>query len=362
MTRFSIAFTALFLTGIAIRHDVDDARYIELGEAYPSVVRVGSNGGDGTLIAPEWVLTAAHVAEGMVRRVGKGLRVFVDGEEVGYRVKQVVLHPGFTPMGPDDIALLRLERPVEGIVPAGLYRQTDEEGRPIVLVGHGDTKRGDGGEWTADRIRRGATNVIDEANDTHLVFDFDAPGEATELEGTAGPGDSGGPAFIEIDGEPLVAGVSSLGEPGEKGPGTYGAREHYVRVSTYITWIDSIMAHPPEGSLVNMPARDRRADERRIVSEGPNALPPGVVALEEIGLLIAERDGAVRMVGRIDELYPDALLAAGIRPPARLFKINEVTVEAIEAAQSAFAAIKVGEAFSLEFEHRGEFLRFELVK
>ena len=60
---------------IAIRHDVSDARYLELGAAYASVVRVGANGGDGTLIAPDWVLTAAHVAAGMARRGGGSFQV-----------------------------------------------------------------------------------------------------------------------------------------------------------------------------------------------------------------------------------------------------------------------------------------------
>ena len=51
-------------------------------------------------------------------------------------------------------------------------------------------------------------------------------------------------------------------------------------------------------------------------------MPPGVVLLEEIGLLVAERDGHVRMVGRIDQRYPKVLLEGGIRPPAAILSIG----------------------------------------
>ena len=150
---------------IAIRHDVDDHKYLELGEVYPSVVRVGENGGDGTLIDPSWVLTAAHVAAGMTRRTNGNLKVFTDDHPEGIAVAQVIIHPDFIDMGPHDIALVRLTEPVTTIKPAGLYRDLDELNQPIVIVGHGDTKNGKGGPWKADGLRRGATNIIDAVND-----------------------------------------------------------------------------------------------------------------------------------------------------------------------------------------------------
>lgn len=375
--RYVVAIVLLFTatsdsienTEIATRHDVEDSRYLELGAKYPATVRVGETGGDGTLIAPNWVLTAAHVAEGMVRRGGGTVRVFVDGQDEGYEADKVILHPAFAPMGPNDIALIRLVRPVEDVVPVGLYRDTDEQGKRIVLVGHGDTKRGSGGDWVRDGRRRGATNVIDTANDAHIVFDFDEPRSATALEGTAGPGDSGGPALIEVDGVPLVAGVSSLGEPGANGPGTYGAREHYVRVSSHADWIDALLADPPKERLVNMPQQEQAPVVRRIGPGvrstgpgGPGNVPQGVVVLEEIGLLVAERDGQVRMVGRIDERFPSQLLEGGIRPPAAIVKIDDKRVESAQALKATFDSMKAGSDFTLEFEHGGKNLRFELRK
>ena len=46
---------------VVIRHDRDLERTLELGQRYPYVGAAG--GGSGTLVAPRWLLTAAHVVE-----------------------------------------------------------------------------------------------------------------------------------------------------------------------------------------------------------------------------------------------------------------------------------------------------------
>jgi len=50
-------------SGIIIRDDRPDSKYIALGAQFPAECSVG-RAGEGTLIAPQWVLTAAHVAKG----------------------------------------------------------------------------------------------------------------------------------------------------------------------------------------------------------------------------------------------------------------------------------------------------------
>lgn len=220
---------------IVIRHDRDDAEYVKLGERHTAVVQIG-RAGDGTLIAPDWVLTAAHVAFGMnpdraTVRVGNNV----------YRIKRRVWHPDWRELGPHDVGLVQLDSAVSGLTPLPLYDGQDEVGQTAVLVGHGDTRTGQGGEWKRDGTRRAATNRIDEAANGRLVFRFDAPPEGTRLEGTPGRGDSGGPALLERGGRFYVAGVSSAGFDGIAGPGTYGAVDHYSRVSDYRRWIDSIV-------------------------------------------------------------------------------------------------------------------------
>jgi secreted trypsin-like serine protease len=62
----------------------------------------------------------------------------------------------------------------------------------------------------------------------------------TDLEGSPGPGDSGTPAYVTINGKLFVAGVSSRSRDTNKDgiePG-YGDEDLYTRVSSYQKWIE----------------------------------------------------------------------------------------------------------------------------
>ena len=92
-----LLFVALGVTtslGIVIRHDRDDAKYQELGARFPAVANVLPDG-TGVLVAPGFVLTAAHVARGFASR---SPRVVIDGRE--YRVDRIYTHPAWTGRGP----------------------------------------------------------------------------------------------------------------------------------------------------------------------------------------------------------------------------------------------------------------------
>ena len=69
---------------------------------------------------------------------------------------------------------------------------------------------------------------------------FDAPGSkrALPLEGAAGPGDSGGPAFISEQGRTCVIGVGSGQDHRGRSEGQYGVKEFYTRVSRFVPWIE----------------------------------------------------------------------------------------------------------------------------
>ena len=155
-----------------------------------------------------------------------------------------MFHPAWRELGPHDVGLLELATPVTGVEPLGLYSGSDEVGKLAVLVGHGDVRSngGQGGDWAQDARARGATNVVDVIDEGRLVFRFDEPPAGTDLEGAPGRGDSGGPALIVVAGRPLVAGVSSAGFDGHNGPGTYGAVDHFTRVSEHLAWIRGVMA------------------------------------------------------------------------------------------------------------------------
>lgn len=257
-------------SAIIIRHDVDDWRYVQLGDRNRgSLVQLGLPAQDdhatmlysgmGTLIAPDWVVTAAHAAEYMQQNPpANGAPQFVYYKGRGYAVASITLHPQYdNEHYANDIALIHLARAVRSPELACLYEQTDEAGKVVTLVGSGLPGNGrDGPAADPDGRVRGATVRVDTASNTELTWQFRAPGEhgVTPMEGISGPGDSGGPAFIPTRAGLCVAGVSSaqrinvetdannqpIGHP--PGEGHYGVTEVYTRVSQYLPWIRSTMA------------------------------------------------------------------------------------------------------------------------
>lgn len=224
---------------IVRRHDRDDSAYQELARAPQWRAAVGVGGiAVGTLIDESWVLTAAHATD----ILGPFERIVRIGDRI-YPIDAVWTHADYngTTSG-TDIALVRLGVPVKDVPPAALYEDSDEEGREVIFVGNGLPGVGLTGPMAeATRLWRAARNRVSVAQGPTLRFNFDAPPGGEELEGISGPGDSGGPAFIEKDGRVFVAGVSSANAPGSgSGLCTYGTVEVYCRVSALRGWIADV--------------------------------------------------------------------------------------------------------------------------
>jgi hypothetical protein len=234
--------------GIAVRHDVDDSQFLVPAERYEQVAAVrcadGSCGlgAESTLIDRRWLLTAAHVAA----ELKPGDPAEIGG--VAFAIDRVVLHPdwhGLTDVEVD-IALVRLSAAVTGIAPASLYTGTDEVGMVATFVGRGGTGTGLTGYVQEDGRLRAATNRVESlVGDSLLRFRFDAPGDpdVTDLEGISGPGDSGGPAFVEREGVLYVigVGVGQNARPANGQRGHYKVLELYTRVSAFAGWIRSTL-------------------------------------------------------------------------------------------------------------------------
>ncbi len=240
---FAIAITIFVCSikahAIVMRHDVDPDAYLLNDFVYQSVVAV--NGCTATLIAPRWILTAAHCvnaasALGPLRIVAEDVEIVVEHVHPGFVSASTLIH---------DVALLELSTPVSGVIPTHPYEGEDELGQVMKLAGFGDV--GDAARGIYERCSpcdlRGADNKVTVANNFHLRFRFDDPrnGASLPLEGVGGPGDSGGPAFIENSAGRFVAGVSSFGSK------SYGDFDHYIRVSQEVDWLLEVMGNEYPG-------------------------------------------------------------------------------------------------------------------
>jgi hypothetical protein len=311
----------LIITGQAvdagtIRHDRSQVPYLQLGEQHPTTgsifitvdfagIQDGQTLASGVLIAPNWILTAAHVVDGYDDNAGLISGVgFVPAQDPVtalpflphptspfYDIDLMVSHPNWQGsesttgglMSGYDIALMRLENPVTNIVPVTRYTGSGEVGNVGTYAGHG--MRGDGytGMIFSDELRRAGHNMIDMVGGTgaftgfssNILFgDFDNPenpaassmgsSDALDLEYSIASGDSGGPVYVDFPGDglgPILVGINSFngaygpGDPfvGDNEPNAqYGEFFGATRVAAFDDWINQTMAAnavPEPGAL-----------------------------------------------------------------------------------------------------------------
>lgn len=224
---------------IVIRHDRDDRRYQELAKQYSDSV-VYLNGCVGTIIDPQWIITARHCfgnyqyKESLVLQ-RESFAVEHSGEQ--YPIRKIFFNPKA------DMALIQLKRSINNASSVSLYSHRDEKGEIVTFVGDGGFGTGKVGLIKEDKVKRAANNTIEDVDRNWLIFNFDRPSQALELEGISGPGDSGGPALIKKDSKLYIVGISSW-QDNDGTEGVYDVKEFYARISTNLNWINNIMAQP----------------------------------------------------------------------------------------------------------------------
>jgi len=274
------------------RHDRDEAYHLALA-AEPQFQAAGAllyagfgTFASGTLIAPNWVLTAAHATD-----LGVPAQISFQVNGTTYSSAEFFTNPNWNgdALNGWDLSLIRLTSNVAGITPAGIYATDDMIGHEATIVGYGYGGNGAVGEIGGTLgVKRAGPNMIDTdatgiedllggitLSPNNLVVDFDGPnlpdfnrtGSDIPLdrEFFTGHGDSGGSWWVhDTDGAWKVGSIQSWGTinfPGEN-YGKYGHMSISARISDALPWIYEVTGIPAPSTtacaLVFVPMLTRR--------------------------------------------------------------------------------------------------------
>ena len=265
LTVLILASLSFSTSAIVIRHDVADEKYRLPATAFPALADMPGEG-HGVLIAPQWVITAAHAItwQPEIKQITLG--------GIARDVERLVIHPGYKKppqqlldqalatwdwtlfrvlvSSSDDIALIKLAQPVTHIPPVTINQSSGEFGHIIKIIGKGATGNGATGYEFSSSHRtelRQAYNKVTSADSRWLCYQFDQPSDGLPLEGGSGSGDSGGPVLLKAKNDWILAGLTSWTDQQStnRTPGRYGQISCNVRLSHYKDWINSVITAKP---------------------------------------------------------------------------------------------------------------------
>ncbi len=261
MKKKRIWFAVVFLLVVFQSYTQDQRIFggdaIDISEA-PYQVSLEINGNHdcgGTIIDCEWIITAAHCVENkdpddiVVHAGSTDQTNNNNGQRI--EVAEIIIHDDYSPFAGDpffqppfnDIALLRLQEPlvfsnniqaIDYATPLNTTADDISDGQITFISGWGDA-----GNGIEDNLR-GVSVPISSISTVWCNGDYSVfrPMMIALFGNSAssGNGDSGGPAIIELDGEPILVGVSSWGGcPNNLFPSVYtSVREYSEFIDTNI--------------------------------------------------------------------------------------------------------------------------------
>ncbi|XP_022166043.1 trypsin-3-like [Myzus persicae] len=205
----------------------------------------------GTLVAPGWVLTAAHCSRRKLFVILKEYDLSVnEGDEIRARVERIIIHPRYNPNTIDnDMALLKLrvlDLEIYGglnlqpaCLPPSDFQRRKRKPKMCVVIGWGKVQSQD--PYGSQILREARVPIVSRRTCRSAYWRY----QITDNMFCAGyrdgrsdtcSGDSGGPLLCKMRGRWTVVGVTSFGY----GCGRRGKYGIYANVANHVSWISSV--------------------------------------------------------------------------------------------------------------------------